>query len=579
MPNNAIIAVDLGATYMSIAIQTESNDITLISNEENETYICSCFGYIENNVVKYDAAKQQLSTNPNNTIINYKLLCYHDNTNVICYIPDNKYTLEKIYDELLNIIKNLVKSYNILEIIFTVQIQFSIKYRELLMKTAISKGFNNVSFINVTSACAYIYYKNIKNTSSNILIFDLGANNLNASIIAIDKNQITVKAAINNIILGYEFDNCIIKYIIDKLNLNNIDNKTIAKIMLLAENTKKILTTSDTTSIDLETLNIINKYIVLTKSDFNDLCYNIYNKINNILDELLLNSTLKNNDINEIILLGGNSKIPKIKEILKLYFSNANIITSITKEDVVKGALIYKKMSDITLNDINTFIYGVKVDDDTIDIFINKNTHIPFSVSHKINNKYDTIKIVESYSSSLKDSILINTINISNLQSINNLMFSFTLDSNCLLHYSDIDAYRLLLISKLEDIKERVKFNNTIIKEIICDEIINIYLWIEYNNLTSKEYLNKIYELEMFYINTIENTSSSSSSSSEEILNNTIHNNHIIPSCNYDYTYTPLNTDDMHISTNTILTNDIYETTSNNSSSSSIQLLDIKIEN
>ena len=530
-----IIAIDLGSNNMSISTHIKD----FFSN------IPIHFNIVNNKItLNTDAYKQYSDT----ILTNYKFLLninyddipsitYESSSNLsqfIAYTTHKNYTIEKIYQVLIETSKSIINNIeSVSEIIFTVSVNLNLKYRRILYDSALHLGFSNISFINITNACAYAYYGLYRKiiTNHNILVIDLGAIEFNASIINNNNNELTVRASYGDLSSGYKINWCIIKYIIDTINSQSnknieLNNELIYNLFLLADDAKKILNTTEVTVIK-DINNILKQqsdqssiHIELTREVFNNLCSDIYKKIITVLDNLLHTAKLNKEEIDDIILVGGNSNIIKFKQIISGYF-NKDLFLSMTKHDILKGALLYKQNNLFKLHDITNFIIGIKStqpNNNIINTIIPKYTQIPYTIDYIFNDKIDSsIKIIESYTENIEDSIVVDTIDITPYtkygsivqtpNNISNLIISFMIDSNCILHFSDTKTYENLLILKLNDIKNRVKTLNN--KNLVLDKILDINLWMQYNiNITSQEYITQITNIESCYINNIENSSS-----------------------------------------------------------------------
>ena len=210
-----VLAIDLGSN--SISVSTLTNNYRSINSIINDMPLY--LNLVNNNIVLLNNKPEEYDES---VLLNYKLLFnidYEELPYYYYYSIHKEYTLEKIYKTFIETIKGLINNINnFTDIIITVPVNFSLKHRKILYKSALSLGFINITFINITSACAYAYYYAKRNIiQSNILIIDLGNTDFNACIIHNDNNILTVKASHCDSTIGYNINYYIISFIIDKI--------------------------------------------------------------------------------------------------------------------------------------------------------------------------------------------------------------------------------------------------------------------------------------------------------------------------------------------------------------------------
>jgi L1 cell adhesion molecule like protein len=301
-------------------------------------------------------------------------------------------TMKEIAEEFLN---RKVK-----DVVITCPAYFNDLQRKATQMAGKIAGLNVIRIINEPTAAAIAYAYNRKiNNDQNILIFDLGGGTFDVSIVNIDGDLYEVKSNCGDMHLGGDdFDNSLVDYCLKELKNKGYDfdnnTKMKTKLKIECEKAKIFLTSLEDTSISLED---IEQEIKISRAEFEEICKDLFNKCIPIIEKVLKNAKLTKEKIADIILLGGCTKIPKIKEIIKNYFKreiNDNIINpkeSISIGAAIQGAIINnivnENLKKLTLFDICCGSIGV-IRKGVIKFLIPKDSIIPC----KKTEKYKTIK-------------------------------------------------------------------------------------------------------------------------------------------------------------------------------------------
>ena len=257
------------------------------------------------------------------------------------------------------IIKKMVKNAEnyinkkIHELVITVPAYFNDSQRKLTKQAAELLGLRVRRIINEPTAAALSYgFDKKQELNENILVFDLGGGTFDVSILSVKKDEknnlsFQVLGTSGDTQLGGEdFDNELVNYFLKKRkeNENEIrnDKKALKRLKVSCENIKKILSSSESTTLRINNFfknQDLNEPI--TRKDFEDACQHLFRKLGVSLDEALRICKMTKKDINEIILVGGSTRIPKVKQIVKDYFPNCKINDSINPDEAVAyGATI-----------------------------------------------------------------------------------------------------------------------------------------------------------------------------------------------------------------------------------------------
>ena len=429
--NKRILGIDIGTVNSSISIWNKGK-AEIIPNEENNNITPSVVSFTKNERIIGENAISQLIINYPNTIYDIKRFIgieYDEIEQEKKYYPfkivkeitTNKIKIQLTFKEkkeefyaeeilacLYEKMKQISKEYlkiEINDVIITCPAHFNIIKRKDIQTSAKIAGLNIIRILNKTTSAA-ITYRNLNDNKDykNVLFFHLGGGNHEISIILFENNLIAVKSIDGDShFCGIDFDNKLInfcieefkkKYSIDIMN----DEKAIAR--LKKECVKKKIELSNSNKVIIEVDNLKDNHdlnIVLTRNDFEEICKDLFNKCIPIIEKVLKNAKLTKEKIADIILLGGCTKIPKIKEIIKNYFKreiNDNIINpkeSISIGAAIQGAIINniedKNLKKLTIFDICSGSIGV-VRKGEMKFLIPKDSIIPC----KKTEKYKTTK-------------------------------------------------------------------------------------------------------------------------------------------------------------------------------------------
>lgn len=279
--------------------------------------------------------------------------------------------------------------------IITVPAHFNYHQRAATTEAGKLSGLNVLGIINEPTAAALAYInKNSINDPKNILIYDLGGGTFDVSIVKIKPHSIVVAASAGNTHLGgRDFDNNLIDLINDKIEkrfgkeaLNS--EATQRRIKAASERIKIRLSTMDTTVLDLDRLhNEEDMEIEISRNDFEEINSDLFKATIDIVQHCLMDAKLKNTDIDDIVLVGGSTRIPKVQEILSGFFEGKKLSKTINPDEAVAyGAavktqkfLTSNKTEATTVTDVTSLSLGIAVYGDVVKTVIPRNTAIPYS--------------------------------------------------------------------------------------------------------------------------------------------------------------------------------------------------------
>ena len=318
------------------------------------------------------------------------------------------YILKYLKDQTENFIHKKVKN-----VIITVPANFNVIQIQGIRDAAKLAELNVIRIIREPTAAAitYYYYNQKITNEKKIVVFDLGGGTFDISILTLNKGFLEVICTNgDNHLGGDDFDERLVEYcakIIEEDNGIDIRNnqKIIRRLKIECEKLKKDLSVLKEATIDIDNLFGDNENFVISvaRADFENLCDDLFQKTIKILDETLKKAKLNKNNIDDIILVGGSTKIPKIQEYLRDYFGETefndkckhtiNPDTSVAIGAAIQAAIIQKISDQFEINffvkDIYPQFIAIQLKNDEIYKLINEFSTIPIEKNHKFQSLYD----------------------------------------------------------------------------------------------------------------------------------------------------------------------------------------------
>ena len=448
-----VIGIDLGTTYSCVGVW-RNNKVDIIPNSDGGRTTPSVVGFTNTERLIGEAAKIYIK-NYKNTVYDSKRMIgrkYNDpeiqrDMKIWPFevVPDPNSDRPMIKVEYLGetktflpeeissmILQRLVSEANdylgktVKDAIITVPAYFNNNQRQATKIAGQIAGINVLRMINEPTAAAIAYgLDNKKNDEQNILIFDLGGGTFDVSILNFEGSLLEVRATRGDTHLGGEdFDDRLIHYCIDEFKNdtgNDISKNERAKrrLKIACEKAKKTLSSAQETMIDIDSLAEGEDFnIKINRPKFEDLCRDLFEKCIPPITDALKDADLNKEDINEIVMVGGSSRIPKVIEIVKAYFNGKEVNKSIHPDEAVAyGAAIQAAIANnvqddglekLVLLDVTPLSLGVELKGGEMDVLINRNTTIPCKKSTTYQNVRDNqpqvrIKVFQGERKFVKD--------------------------------------------------------------------------------------------------------------------------------------------------------------------------------
>ena len=480
------IGIDLGTTNSAMAVY-ENGEAKIIPNKEGKNTTPSVVAFTDKGeVLVGDPAKRQMVTNPEKTIYSVKrimgLMCneekakeakerlpYHvTDKNGACAVEiDGKiYTPQEISAKILMKLKEDAEAYlgaPVTDAVITVPAYFNDAQRKATKEAGTIAGLNVLRIINEPTSAALAYGLD-KKESENIAVYDLGGGTFDVTILETGDGVVEVLATGGDAFLGGDdFDNRIIDYVVEEFKKENgIDLK--ADIMALqrlkeaAENAKKELSTATETEINLPFITADAtgpKHLVMkiTRAKFESLIEDLVEKTITKIQEVLKDSGLSKDDIKEVVMVGGSTRIPLVQEKVKAFFGK-ELNKSVNPDEVVaigaaiQGGVLTGDVKDVLLLDVTPLSLGIETLGGVTTKIIEKGTTIPVKKSQIFSTAEDnqpavTIHVVQGEREFAKDNKSLGMFELTGIppapRGVPQIEVTFDIDANGILTVTAVD--------------------------------------------------------------------------------------------------------------------------------------------
>ena len=426
MTKKYAIGIDLGTTYSCVGVY-KNGSVEIIANDVGNRTTPSYVAFTDSGErLIGDSAKSQANNNPLNTVCDakrfigrkyseesvqkdLKLLQFkitngkNEKPLINVELGNEKKTFhpEEISAMILTKMKQIAENYlgsDVTDAVITVPAYFNDSQRQATKDAGTIAGLNVLRIINEPTAAAIAYGLDKKDDEEkNVLIFDLGGGTFDVSLLTIDDGIFEVKATAGDTHLGGEdFDNILLEHFINEFIRKHRDlgqqirnnPKSLRRLKTACEKAKRTLSSSNVASIELDSLvNGIDFNSKITRARFEMLCDTLFKSCLKPLEKVLSDSQISKSAVDEVVLVGGSTRIPKIQRILSDFFDGKKLCKGINPDEAVAyGAAVQaavlsdnsdEKINQILLLDVTPLSLGIETAGGVMTKLIPRNTTIP----------------------------------------------------------------------------------------------------------------------------------------------------------------------------------------------------------
>ena len=422
-----IIGIDLGTTNSCVSVM-EGNEPVVIANDEGRRTTPSVVAFLKSGERKVgDPAKRQAITNPQNTISSVKRFMgrqYNevaeesshwsykvvkgDNNTVRIDIDGRMYTPQEISAMVLQKMKKTAEDYlgqEVTEAVITVPAYFNDAQRQATKEAGEIAGLNVKRIVNEPTAAALAYGLDKKGKDQNIAVFDLGGGTFDISVLELGGGVFEVKSTNGDTHLGGDdFDKVIMDWLADEFKAEEAidlrkDPMALQRLKEASEKAKVELSSSTETEINLPYVTAVDgvpKHLVkkLTRAKFESLADDLFTRCLRPCEIALKDANMSTSQIDEIILVGGSSRIPKVQEIVEKFFGkkpnkgvNPDEVVAIGA--AIQGGVLTGEIKDVLLLDVTPLSLGIETMGGVMTRLIDSNTTIPTKKSETFSTASD----------------------------------------------------------------------------------------------------------------------------------------------------------------------------------------------
>ena len=424
------IGIDLGTTYSCVGIWQDDR-VEIIANDQGNRTTPSWVAFQEKEKLVGESAKNQYNQNPSNTIFDIKRFMGQKFTDsgvqselkhvpfevkegknhmpVVC-VQDKEFTPQEISAFILEKMKSIAESYlgkEVKNAVITVPAYFNDAQRQATKDAGVICGLNVLRMINEPTAAAIAYGLDKKHESEkNIIIYDVGGGTLDVTLLSLDEGIFEVKATSGDTHLGGEdFDTNLMIYFMDDFKRKHRKDlsqskKAMAKLKKECERLKRALSSASQAHMEIDSLmDGIDYNTTLTRAKFEQLNLSLFHKCLDCVENVLQDSKISKSEIDDIVLVGGTTRIPKMQQLLSDYFGGKKLCNSINPDEAVAyGATIQasllagkksSKLEDLLLLDVAPLSLGLETAGGVMTPLIKRNTSIPVQKKQKFSTFAD----------------------------------------------------------------------------------------------------------------------------------------------------------------------------------------------